>query len=135
MGNMELPCTQCRGIGPHLPAWGKSHGCCRVAAVTYGIFSSFSGDNSSKLVFVQRHQDSCLLMRDTTKSPQCFAGNFEASRRETGDPSFISICHIDMGFLSVFNKSQASFPFVALKFACISRCPKDVSPSVQRSGD
>ena len=31
----------------------------------WGIFSSYSGDGHSKLEFVQRGQDSCLLMMDT----------------------------------------------------------------------
>ena len=47
-------------------ARGKSHGFSRVAAGTWGAFSSYSGDDHSKLVFVQRHQDSCLVMRDTS---------------------------------------------------------------------
>ena len=41
--------TQCRGIGPHLAGRGKSHGFSRVAAGTWGIFSSYSGDVHSKL--------------------------------------------------------------------------------------
>ena len=49
----EMPCMQCRGIGPHLAASGKSHGFCRVAVGTWGIFSSYGGDDPSKLVFVQ----------------------------------------------------------------------------------
>ena len=40
---------QCRGIGPHLAARGKSDGFSRVAAGTWGIFSSYSGDVHSKL--------------------------------------------------------------------------------------
>ena len=68
IGNTELLCMQCRGIGPHLPSKGKSHGFSRVAAGTWGIFSSYSGDDPSKLVFVQRFQDSCLVTRDTSVS-------------------------------------------------------------------
>ena len=34
--------------------------------VTWGILSSYSGDCHSKLVFVQRRQDSCLVTRDTS---------------------------------------------------------------------
>ena len=41
--------AQCREIGPHLVARGKSHGFSRVAAGTWGIFSSYSGDVHSKL--------------------------------------------------------------------------------------
>ena len=32
IGKMQLLGMQCRGIGPHLVAWGKSHGFSRVAA-------------------------------------------------------------------------------------------------------
>ena len=31
-----------------------------------GTFSSYGGDGYSKLVFVQRHQDSCLVTWDTS---------------------------------------------------------------------
>ena len=51
--NMELLCTQSRGFGPHLPPRGMSHGISRVAAGTWGIFSSYSGDGLLKLHFVQ----------------------------------------------------------------------------------
>ena len=44
IGKMQLLCMQCRGIGPHLVASGKSHGFSRVAAGTLGIFSSYEGD-------------------------------------------------------------------------------------------
>ena len=51
--NTELLCTQCRGFGPHLPPRGMSHEISRVAAGTWGIFSSYSGDGHSKHHFVQ----------------------------------------------------------------------------------
>ena len=38
----------------------------RVAAGTWGIFASYSGDGHSKLHFVQRSQESCLLTTDTS---------------------------------------------------------------------
>ena len=47
-GKTELLCIQCRGIEPHLMARGKSHGFSRVAAGTWGIFSSYDGDAHSK---------------------------------------------------------------------------------------
>ena len=53
IGNTELLCTQCRGFGPHLPPRGMSHGISLVAAGTWLIFSSYSGDGHSKLHFVQ----------------------------------------------------------------------------------
>ena len=53
IGKTQLLWTQCRGIGPHLVARGKSHGFSRVAAGTWAIFSSYGGDVHSKLEFVQ----------------------------------------------------------------------------------
>ena len=38
--NTEFLCMQCRGIRPHLGARGKSHEFSRVAAGTWGMFSS-----------------------------------------------------------------------------------------------
>ena len=52
-GKRELLCTQCRGIGPHLAARGKFPGFSRVAAGTWGIFSSYGRDGHLELEFVQ----------------------------------------------------------------------------------
>ena len=41
-----------QGIGPHLVARGKSHGFSGVAAGTWGIFSTYDGDDYSKREFV-----------------------------------------------------------------------------------
>ena len=51
-GKTQLLCMSCRGIGPNLVARGKSHGFSRVAAGTWGIFSSFDRDAHSKRKFV-----------------------------------------------------------------------------------
>ena len=42
-----------QGNAPHLAAREKSHVFSRVAAGTWGIFSSYGGDAHSKLGFVQ----------------------------------------------------------------------------------
>ena len=52
IGNTELLSMQCRGIGPHLAARGKSHEFSRVAAGTWCIFSSYAGDGHLKHGFV-----------------------------------------------------------------------------------
>ena len=52
IGKTQLLFTQCRGIGPHLVARGKSHGFSRVAAGTWCIFSSYDGEAHSKREFV-----------------------------------------------------------------------------------
>ena len=49
---MHMLCMECRGIGPHLVERWKSHGFPRVAASTWGIFSSYDGDAHSKREFV-----------------------------------------------------------------------------------
>ena len=52
IGNMELLCMQCMGIGPRHLTRGKSHGYLQIAVGTWGIFSSYGGDGHSKHVFV-----------------------------------------------------------------------------------
>ena len=66
IGNTVLLCMQCREIKPHLPASGMCHGISRVAAGTWGLFSSYTRDGHSKLHLVQRSQDSCLVTTDTS---------------------------------------------------------------------
>ena len=64
IGNTGLLYTQCMLIEPHLLARGMSQGISRVAAGTWGIFSSYSGDGHANLHLVQRSQDSCLVTTD-----------------------------------------------------------------------
>ena len=52
IGKTQLLSMQCREIGPHLAARGKSHEFSRVAAGTWGIFSSYNGNDHSKREFV-----------------------------------------------------------------------------------
>ena len=52
IGKTQLLFMQFRGIGPHLVARGKSNGFSRVAAGTWGIFSSYDGDADSEREFV-----------------------------------------------------------------------------------
>ena len=68
IGNTEILSTKCRVIGPHLVARGMSHEFSRVAAGTWCIFSSYGGDGHLKLGFVQRSQDSCLVITDPSVS-------------------------------------------------------------------
>ena len=68
IGNTELLRMKCTGIGPHFAARGKSPEFSRVVAGTCCIFSSYGGYGHLKLEFVQRSQDSCLVMTDTSGS-------------------------------------------------------------------
>ena len=52
IGETQMLCMECRGIGPHFAARGKSHVFSRVAADTWRIFSSYGGDFHFKLEFV-----------------------------------------------------------------------------------
>ena len=48
----EISLHAVQGIWPHLIARGKAHGFSRVAAGTWGIFSSYDGDAHFKWKFV-----------------------------------------------------------------------------------
>ena len=62
------PQHEMQGNQPHLAARGKSHEFSRVVAGTWCIFSSYGGDGCLKLRFVQRSQDTCLVMTVTSGS-------------------------------------------------------------------
>ena len=94
---------QCRGIEPHLPARGMSHGISRVAAGTWGIFLSYNRDGHSKLHFVQRSQDSCLVRTETSATETRFGRIIQTLlevRWENKHP-FLGSTEI-LGFLSIF---------------------------------
>ena len=56
-------------------------------AGTWFIFSSYGGDGHIKFGFVQRSQDSCLVMTDTSGSKLCLAGKYRRFWRWTVRPS------------------------------------------------
>ena len=68
IGNVEILSMKCRGIGPQFAARGKSHEFSRDAAGTWCIFSSYGGEGHLEHGFVQRRQDSCIVMTDTSGS-------------------------------------------------------------------
>ena len=55
-----------QGIRASFLSEGKSHGFSHIAVGTLGIISSYIADVESKLVFVPRRHDSCLVMMDTS---------------------------------------------------------------------
>ena len=87
------------------------------------MFSSYSRDGHSKLLFVQRHQDSRLVMLDTsgisTRLGRTIQTLLEVRRKTEGH---FLVDTVILGFLSIFKKSQASSPFEALNSACLSKC-------------
>ena len=97
---------------------GKSHEFSRVAEGTCGIFSSYSGDGHLKLGFVQRSQDSCLVMTDTSGS-YTMLGRLIQTLMEVSQEAKcpLLVGTVILVFLSIFTKSQASSPFEALNSA------------------
>ena len=132
MGYMELLCTPFRVIGPHLVVRGKSQNFSQVAAGIWHIFSSYGQDGNSKLVFVQRSQDSCLITRDNSgismRHGRALRTLLDVSLEAEGP---FLVARVIFVFLSIFNKSQASSHFEALKSLYLSRCQRDVRPPVQ----
>ena len=115
IGNTEFLCTQCWRFGPLLPPRGMSHGVARVDGGNWNLFQCYSPDGHSKIHFVQRSQDSCLVRTETsgicTRLGRIIQRLLEV-RWETKRPFLVST--EILGFLSIFKKSQASAPFEAL---------------------
>ena len=112
-----------QGIESHLPTRWMSHGISRVSAGTWGIFASYSGDGHSKLHIVQRNQDSCPVMMDTSGIYSRLVRIIQTLlelRCETKRPVLVSTEML--GFVSIFKKSQASSHFEALNSVDLSRC-------------
>ena len=85
-----------------------------------GIFSSYGGDDPSKLVFVQRRQDTCLVTWEISIIFSTFGRAIRTLpevRRDTQDPFPVPAGILE--FLSIFKKSKASSPFEALNSACL----------------
>ena len=134
IGNKELLCTQCGVIGPRLVARRKSHWFSRIAAGTWGIFSSYGRNGHSKLELVHQRQDSCLVTTDTsgiyTRPGRTIRTLLEV--RQKTEFHFV-VGTMILQFLSIFKKSQALSPFEALNSMCLWRCRRDVRPPVQMS--
>ena len=123
---------QCRGIGPHCVLRGMFHGFSRVAAGTWGSFSSYDGDGPKDLMFVQRRLNSCLVVRETSGFSSRLGraiGTPLEVRRETQRP--FPVDTRILGFLSNFKGSQASSPFEALNSAFLFSCQRHLRPPVE----
>ena len=104
----------------------------RIAAGTWDIFSCYGGEDPSQLLFVQRLQESCIVMKDTSgisiRLGRGIQTLFEVRWEMEG--GFL-VAKVILGFLSIFKKSQATSPFEALNSTCLSRVQRDVRPPVQ----
>ena len=114
---------------------GKSHDFSRVAAGTWGFLSSYDRNGPSKFVFVQRLQDSCLVVRNTSgffSQLGSAIGMPLEVRSETQGP--FPVATGILGFLSIFKWSQASSPFEALKSVFLLSCQRSLKPVEKRLG-
>ena len=89
-------------------------------------------DGYSKLMFVQRRQDSCLVTRDNSG----IASRLDRAIRTLFDvmwetQSSVLLATVILRSLSILNKSQASSTFEALNSACLLMCQSYVRPPVQ----
>ena len=99
---------------------------------TWVIISVYGGDGPSKLVFVERRQDTCLVARDMSG----FSSRLGKStctplelRQDIQAPFPVALAIL--GFLSIFKGSQASSPFEALNSVCLSSCQRRVRPPIE----
>ena len=128
-----IPLHAAQGNGPTLAAKGKSHEFSRVAAGTWSIFSSYSGDGHLKLGFLQRSLDSCLVMTDNsgieTRPGRTIRMLLEVKWEAK---CTLLVGKFILGSLSIFTKTQASSLFEALNSARLSRFQREVRPPLQK---
>ena len=83
-------------------------------------------------MFVQQSKDSCLVTTVISGISRRLNGALQTLLEvtpETKSPFLVAT--VILGFLSIFNKSQASSLFEALNSASLLWCQKDVRPCVQ----
>ena len=78
---------------------------------TWGTFSNYGWDDPSKLAFVQRCQDFCVVTRDSRNLQEAWQGNMDAFRIEARDQVSLSCCHSDIRFLINFQKESVNITF------------------------
>ena len=104
MGNMELLCTECRGIGTHHAASGKSHLFSRVAAGTWGTFSPYSGDGHSTPVCSATSGYLSSYEGNLRNLLEAWQGITDPSRSAARDQGSLSSCHSDIGIPGNFQQ-------------------------------
>ena len=114
------------GNALHAMQWNQASSRCerevswfsRFVVGTWSALSSYGRDCHSKLVFVQRRQDSCLVMSDNSGISSRLVRSIRMLpevMQETKSPFLVAT--LILRFLSVFKNSQASSPFEALNSA------------------
>ena len=81
---------------------------------------------------VQRRRGSYLVTMDTS-GIETWVGRTIRTLLEVKQETkaHFLVGSVILGFLSIFKKSQASSPFEALNYVCLSMCQSDVIPPVQ----
>ena len=131
IGKTQLLCMQCRGIGPHLAARGKSHEFSRVVQAP-GVYSRVT---AAKAIT----NSGCPAKSGLLSCYDGHLGKLNYAWQENTDASGVSreaklpllVGTVILIFLSIFTKSQASSPFEALNSAHLSKSQIYVRTSVQ----
>ena len=83
----------------------------QVAAGTWGIFLSYSGDGHSKLHFVQGSQDTCLVRTDTSGIKTMFSRIIQTLLEVRWRPRVPSSFHRDIGISINFQEESGLVTF------------------------
>ena len=83
-------------------------------------------------MFIQRRQGSSLVKMDTSEIQTRLGRTIQTllDARQEAEVHF-QVGTVILGFLSIFKKSQASSPYEALHYVCLSRGQRDVRLPVQ----
>ena len=98
---------------------------------TWGAFLSYGGDGHSKLVFVQLHQDFCLVTTDSSgisSRPGRAIWTLLEVRRETEGPVLVSS---DFGIPINFQQESGIITFLSIEIPVPLEASRDVNPPVQ----
>ena len=83
-------------------------------------------------MFIQRRQGSSLVKMDTSEIQTRLGRTIQTllDARQEAEVHF-QVGTVILGFLSIFKKSQASSPYEALHYVCLSRGQRDVRLPIQ----
>ena len=111
MGNMELLCKECRGIGTHLTTRDYSHLFSRVAARSWGTFSTYGGDGYSTHVSSVTSELLSSYEGNLRNLQEPRQDNMDASPGEEGDPKSLLSSYSDIGIHVNFQEESGIVTF------------------------
>ena len=123
---------QCRGIGPHLVAKGKSRVFSRVAAGSWGVFLRYGVDCTSKIMFFSATSGHLSSNEGHLGNYfEAWQGNRDTSRREAGNPGPLSSSNMDIEIPINSQEESHIFTFRSIEFHMPLEVQRDVRPPVE----